>query len=41
MIVDALSGYRKEFSELYEYIKSAKEGIDDKRRLRVRGKNNS
>ena len=41
MIVDALSEYRKEFSELYEYIKSVKEGIDDKRRLRVRGKNNS
>jgi len=41
MIVDVLSEYRKEFSELYEYIKSVKEGIDDKRRLRVRGKNNS
>jgi len=41
MIVDALSEYREEFSELYEYIKSVKAGIDDKRRLRVRRKNNS
>jgi MinD superfamily P-loop ATPase len=41
MIVDVLSEYREEFSELYEYIKSVKAGIDDKRRLRVRGKNNS
>jgi MinD superfamily P-loop ATPase len=41
MIVDVLSEYRKEFSELYEYIKIAKAEIDDKRRLRVRGKNNS
>jgi len=41
MIVDVLSEYRKELSELYEYIKSVKAGIDDKRRLRVRRKNNS
>jgi MinD superfamily P-loop ATPase len=41
MIVDVLSEYNKEFSELYEYIKNAKAGIDDKRRLRVRRKNNS
>ena len=41
IIVDVLSEYRKDFSELYEYIKSVKAGIDDKRRLRVRGKNNS
>ncbi len=41
MIIDVLSEYRKEFSELYEYIKSVKAGIDDKRRLRVRRKNNS
>jgi len=41
MIVDVLSEYRKEFSELYEYIKIAKAEIDDKRRLRVRRKNNS
>jgi MinD superfamily P-loop ATPase len=40
MIVDVLSEYRKEFSELYEYIKIAKAEIDDKRRLRIRGKNN-
>jgi MinD superfamily P-loop ATPase len=31
MIVDVLSEYRKEFSELYEYITSIKAGIDDKR----------
>jgi len=41
IIVDVLSGYKEEFSELYEYIKSVKAGIDDKRQLRVRGKNNS
>jgi MinD superfamily P-loop ATPase len=41
MIVDVLSEYKKEFSELYEYIKVAKAEIDDKRRLRVRKKNNS
>ncbi len=33
MIVDVLSEYRKEFSELYEYIEGIKAGIDDKRRL--------
>lgn len=41
IIVDVLSGYRKRFSELYEYIKSVKAGIDDKRRLRIWRKNNS
>jgi MinD superfamily P-loop ATPase len=41
MIVDVLSEYKKEFSKLYEYIKIAKAEIDDKRRLRVRKKNNS
>ena len=41
IIVDVLSEYREEFSELYEYIKSVKAEIDDKKRLRVRGKNNS
>jgi MinD superfamily P-loop ATPase len=41
MIVDVLSEYRKEFSELYEYIEIAKAEVDVKRRLRVRGKNNS
>jgi len=41
MIVDVLSEYGKEFSELYEYIKSVKAGIDDERRLRIRRKNNS
>ena len=41
IIVDVLSEYRKEFSELHEYIKNAKAGIDDKKRLRVRRKNNS
>lgn len=41
MIVDVLGEYRKEFSELYEYITSIKAGIDDKRRLRIRGKNKS
>jgi MinD superfamily P-loop ATPase len=41
MIVDALSEYRKEFSLIYEYLTSIKAGIDDKRRLRVRRKNNS
>jgi len=40
MITDVLSEYRKDFSELYEYTKSVKAGIDDKRRLRVRRKNN-
>jgi len=40
MIIDVLSEYREKFSELYEYIKSVKAGIDDKRRLRVRRKNN-
>ncbi|MBA7661625.1 hypothetical protein ES703_69645 [subsurface metagenome] len=33
IIIDVLSEYRKEFSELDEYIKSVKTGIDDKRRL--------
>ncbi len=41
MIVDVLSEYKNTFSELYEYIKNTKAGIDDKRRLRIRGKNNS
>jgi MinD superfamily P-loop ATPase len=41
MIVDVLGEYKNTFSELYEYIKNAKAGIDDKRRLRIRGKNNS
>jgi len=41
IIVDVLSEYGKDFSELYEYIKSVKAEIDDKRRLRVRRKNNS
>jgi len=41
MIVDVLNEYGKEFSELYEYTKSVKAGIDDKRRLRVWRKNNS
>ena len=41
IIVDVLSEYREEFSELYKYIKNVKAGINDKRRLRVRRKNNS
>jgi len=41
MIVDVLSEYKKEFSELHSYIKNIKAEIDDKRRLRVRRKNNS
>ena len=41
LIVDVLSQYRQKFLELYEYIKIVKAGIDDKRRLRVRGKNKS
>jgi len=41
IIVDVLNEYREKFSELYEYTKSVKAGTDDKRRLRVRGKNNS
>jgi MinD superfamily P-loop ATPase len=41
IIVDVFSEYRHQFSELYEYVKSVKARIDDKRRLRVRGKNNS
>jgi len=41
IIVDVLSEYKEEFSELYGYIKIVKAGIDDKRRLRVRGKNKS
>jgi hypothetical protein len=36
-----LSQYRQKFLELYEYIKIVKAGIDDKRRLRIRGKNKS
>jgi MinD superfamily P-loop ATPase len=41
LIVDVLSQYRQKFLELYEYIKIVKAGIDDKRRLRIRGKNKS
>ncbi|MFA5238183.1 MAG: ATP-binding protein [Phycisphaerae bacterium] len=41
MIVDVLSEYRDEFSKLYEYIEIVRAGIDDKKRLRVWGKNNS
>lgn len=41
IIVDVLSEYLKQFSELYEYIKRIKVGINDKRRLRVRRKNKS
>jgi MinD superfamily P-loop ATPase len=41
MVVDVLSEYEKEFLELYAYINDVKAKIDDKRRLRVRGKNNS
>jgi MinD superfamily P-loop ATPase len=33
IIVDVLNEYREKFSELYEYTKSVKAGIDDKRRL--------
>jgi MinD superfamily P-loop ATPase len=33
IIMDVLSEYSKEFSELYEYIRSVKVGIDDKARL--------
>jgi len=40
IIVDVLSEYKKQFSELYEYIKGVKAEIDDKRGLRVRKKNN-
>jgi MinD superfamily P-loop ATPase len=36
IIVDVLNEYRQQFSELYEYIKSVKARIDDKRRLRIR-----
>jgi len=41
IIVDVLSEYLKQFSELYEYIKRLKAEINDKRRLRVRRKNKS
>jgi MinD superfamily P-loop ATPase len=41
IIVDLFSEYRHQFSELYEYVKSVKARSDDKRRLRVRGKNKS
>jgi len=41
IILDALSEYRRRFSELYEYIRNVKAGINDKRGLRFRGKNNS
>jgi MinD superfamily P-loop ATPase len=41
IIVDVLSEYREEFSLIYKYINSVKAEIDDKRRLQVRGKNNS
>jgi len=40
VIIDVLGEYRRNFSELYKYIKSVKAGIDDKRQLRVRRKNN-
>jgi MinD superfamily P-loop ATPase len=40
IIVDVLSEYRQQFSELYGYIKSVKTRIDDKRRLRIRRKDN-
>ena len=33
IIVDVLSEYRHQFSELYEYVKSVKARSDDKRRL--------
>jgi MinD superfamily P-loop ATPase len=33
MILDVLSEYNEEFSELYEKIKRVKVGVDDKRRL--------
>lgn len=41
MIIDVLNEYKKEFSELYNYIKSIKAEIDDKRRLQIRRKNKS
>jgi len=41
MIVDALPQYKKQFSVVYEYLDSLKEKLDEKRRLRIRRKNNS
>jgi MinD superfamily P-loop ATPase len=41
MLIEALPAYKKRFSEVHEYLDHIKARIDDKRRLRVRRKNNS
>jgi len=41
MIVDVLPEYKNQFSKIYQYLESAKAKLDEKRRLRIRRKNNS
>ena len=41
MMVDELPEYKSYFSGVYEYLDRAKARLDGKRRLRIRGKNNS
>ena len=40
MIIDALPQYKEQFSVVYEYLDSLKEKLDEKKRLRIRRKNN-
>ena len=41
MIVDILSKYKEQFSKVYKYLESVKTKHNEKRRLRIRRKNNS
>jgi len=41
IIVDVLGEYKQQFSRVYKYLESVKEKLDEKRRLRIRRKNNS
>jgi len=41
IIVDVLDEYKEQFSLVYRYLESVKAKLDEKRRLRVRRKNNS
>ena len=41
IIVDVLGEYKQQFSRVYEYLESVKVKLDEKRRLRIRRKNNS
>jgi len=40
MIADALDEYKEQFSKIYEYVETVKAKLDEKRRLRLRRKNN-